>query len=416
MRFKGTFVVVAGLALGLAWAQPTHAQEQSEPPVPTEEQEQEPPAEEPSAAPDPTATEPSKMPFALYVAASYGRADLHEPINSTLVTSTRQRSDNFVNLLNNEMASLTVGWELPNKKGRFRAKWGVFSEGDYTVEMDGRAAQLQGGNINVTSNLDWWRVTIADGVLTTVRNPPTWLGDLNGNGSADASEIVYNGSDFVNQIDVADNLENRVQFIDGLYGRDWGGRRFSGSWLAGLRYANYEGNVRSGAWLDSTRPGEGYTDGSLLRLLNFRQEYTGFGPTGSMEAQFNLFDRGVQFYLKGQAALMISELSADSGDFFTFVSTQTAPMFTLAVETRLDTTRDKTTWQTMAEAGVRLNFKPGLSFEAAWQIQGFLDVVLLPDRLQIPNTPQQAEGGVSAIYTSQDLVFETVRFGMSFQF
>ena len=49
------------------------------------------------------------------------------------------------------------------------------------------------------------------------------------------------------QKNVSDNLQNRFQNWDLLYGRVWGTRKFEGRWFAGLRYMTYEGNLPDAA-------------------------------------------------------------------------------------------------------------------------------------------------------------------------
>jgi hypothetical protein len=421
MRLQGTNLIAACLLACLVWLTPAAAQEQSEPPTEPDPTAQA--ADEAPAEPDPTETESEKEKhFGLYVYAGVGTSDLKSPINSTMVTSASQRSDNYIDLDSNNYGRAAIGWQLDNKKGDFRLEWVGISEDSYTARFDGRAAQLPTNlglsNINVLNNLPWWLITIDGGQMSVVRNPPQWSlnQDANGNQAVDLDEVTYGDPNFVNVLTVPDNLQNRVHFADMLYGREWGGRRFSGRWWAGLRYSIYDGNIRAGAWLNSTRPGEGYTDGSLLRVLNFRQEYTGFGPVGAMEANFNFFEKRLQLYLKGQVAFQLGKLNADSGTFFTFVVTQTPPILTVPVATDISAERDKSTWQTNAEAGVRWNMKSGIQLDLAYQIQGFLDVVLLPSQIQIPDTPGQAAGGVSAVYNSSDLVYKTARFGVGFQF
>ena len=127
MRLQRTILILACMA----WLAPVMAQDQGETPASPDS---DPPAvEENSAEPDPAENEKKKRPFGLYVYASAGTADLKDPINSTIVTSSSQRSDNFVYLDENEFARASIGWKLPNKKGDFLLDWNLFSESDYTA-------------------------------------------------------------------------------------------------------------------------------------------------------------------------------------------------------------------------------------------------------------------------------------------
>jgi hypothetical protein len=70
----------------------------------------------------------------------------------------------------------------------------------------------------------------------------------------------------------------------------------------------------------------------------------------------------------------------------------------------------------MGEFGVRYKLTNGVTFEAAYNISGFLDVVLAPPQIQIPTSPIEAPQGTSAIYNTQDIVTDGATFGVSFQF
>ena len=117
--------------------------------------------------------------------------------------------------------------------------------------------------------------------------------------------------------------------------------------------------------------------------------------------------------LGGQVAFMVMNLEVDTGEFFTVIEVNN--LITPA-NARLQTTRDKDSWQTMGEAGLRIHLKNGLSFELAYNISGFLDVVLTPPEIQIPGSQQEAGQGTTAIYNTQDIVTDGGRAGLSFQF
>ena len=212
-------------------------------------------------------------------------------------------------------------------------------------------------------------------------------------------------------------MQNRVYNVDLLYGREWGGRRFSGRWWAGLRSFEYEGNLIAGAWLNTSQPGLGFTDGTTLRLLSFRNTASGWGPTGIMEADFNFFGRVLQLYIQGQAAFVLEEVTADSGPFFTFVtSLGSGGSFQQPLPAQLTVTRDKTVWQTSGEIGLRVNLKFGLTFDLAYNVTGYLDAIILPAEIQIPGSAGQFGQGTTAIWNTQDLVYEGWRAGVGFQF
>ena len=69
-----------------------------------------------------------------------------------------------------------------------------------------------------------------------------------------------------------------------------------------------------------------------------------------------------------------------------------------------------------AQLFVRWRLRSGVSFELAYNITGYLDVILLPTRIRIAATEPEAQQGTSAVYNTQDLVFDGWRGGASFQF
>jgi hypothetical protein len=68
------------------------------------------------------------------------------------------------------------------------------------------------------------------------------------------------------------------------------------------------------------------------------------------------------------------------------------------------------------DAGARFNLKMGLTLELAYFKSGFLDAVLTPTEVRIPQSAQELAQGSSAIYASQDLVLDGWRASVSFQF
>jgi hypothetical protein len=278
-------------------------------------------------------------------------------------------------------------------------------------------------------------VSIDNGALVAEKNPPRWdplLDDANGDGAVSRDEVRQGGPTdpfyVLNTRQVAPDLGNTAQHVDLVYGRQWGGRRFSGRWWGGLRYYNYEGNVIGGAWLNTALPGNGYTDGSTLRAINFYQEASGGGPTVAAEVDFNFFNKLMTIYAGAQAAFVLLELETDTGEFFTLVDPSNPLSGTDVsnpVEAQLTESRTKSTWQNNAELGLRFTLKSGLEFEVAYHIQGYLDTILMPSRIQIPETANQAQdcsndadtpACTTAIYQTQDLVLDGWRVGVGFQF
>jgi hypothetical protein len=360
--------------------------------------------------------------FGLYVLAAGGTATADD-LNSSLMTISTSTSENVLTMEDQIYSRVAFGWKLQNGKGDFRLVGDYYKEDGYSFTALGRQASLDpdlglGASTIPPFNALWWTSTIENGVLTAVRTPPQWDldSDVNDNGLIDRGEIFYIGADLTPAPKaVTNDLQNRITSWDALYGRTFGRRRYSARWWAGLRYFEYKGNVPAGAWLSFGEPGEGFTDGYNLTLMNLSQKTTSFGPTGSLEADFNFFDKKLVFYLRGQAAFMMSSLETDSGAFITQISSTDGSVIFNA-PANINSQVDKSTWQDAFEAGARINLKMGLGITLAYQIQGYLDTVLLPSSIQIPQNQQEIAQGTSALFNTQDLVLDGWYAGLSFQF
>ena len=67
-------------------------------------------------------------------------------------------------------------------------------------------------------------------------------------------------------------------------------------------------------------------------------------------------------------------------------------------------------WSNRAEAGARLYLRNGLHFEVAYSIAGYLDMVLMPDLLQVGITNENPQT------VSHDIIVDSLHFGAGFQF
>ena len=112
-------------------------------------------------------------------------------------------------------------------------------------------------------------------------------------------------------------------------------------------------------------------------------------------------------FLIGKAAFTFNSMEVDSGPFFQVAQSGSASVL---VGDRLHKTLDKSTWQNSIGAGARVNFKNGLVLEAGFSRNGFLDVLLTPDLLQIGGFNESPQT------TTQDFIFDTAHVMAAFQF
>ena len=404
------------------------------------------PDEEPATPDEPAVPEPRDedveggMPFSLYVGFAGGMGE-DDGITSTIFADELNAGISEVTIDDVLYGKGVIGWKLQQGKGDFRFIFQGYSEEEFEFRSVGASTRLPMGQ---TADLDsglvpWWFVEINGGDFTSTRLIPMW--DINadvmygdddgvpdfgpcvdiGDSMFRCGEITYDSGnpDRVVSGTGPDDLQNRINTYDFVYGREFGGRRFGSRWWGGLRYFEYEGQMIATAWLNtgqsvpggsSGAPGEHFTDGSFLPFLNITQTTTGFGPVGSWEADFNFYNRALPLYIRGEAAFTFNSMEMDSGTFFQVIDEGPSGLPAQILEDRLVKKLDKSSWQDRAEIGARLYMKNGLQFEIAYSIAGFLDFVLLPDLLQVGVTNEAPQT------VTHDFIFDTLHVGAGFQF
>jgi len=361
-----------------------------------------------------------KFRFGIYVEAAGGDMEL-TPLDASIDTTTFDISEGLFRIDSNGFGRAAIGWQLnPAEKGRFALVYNGYEEDGYAFEAQGMQARADGTLFLVTAPVVWWTVNADPSGTQSVRTVPSWnpADDANQNNLPDPDEVRYledPADRLVVQSPAPNNLQNRLQTYDGIYQREFGGRKTRAAWTAGIRYYIYEGNIPAGAWLNADAAGVGYTDGGVLRLITFNQEATGVGPTFSLELQQRFWRDRFQIYGNAHAAFVFANLEADSGRFFTLVRDTTSSLF-VPVPASLQRSTSKTTWQPGVEIGIRVQAVEGLFFYASWNLNSYQDVLLTPTSIIIPESAGQAPQGVDGVYNSQDLEYEGGAFGITYQF
>lgn len=363
-----------------------------------------------------------RYPFALYVEASAGLTEV-DSIATSIQTSVTRNSSGFLDVDESEFGRAAVGWRLPEDRGSFLVRFEGHKETSYefnTVGNDARAVTPTGTAILATAPVPWYRVNASNGSFRSERRPPLWDPDtedtVDPNGEPDAAEITRFGPSELNVSRAApQNLQNRLQFVDFIFQRDFGGRTISGRWTSGLRYSVYEGNVPAGMWLSVTESERlGFTDGGFQRLISFNQDATGVGPTGSLELQLHYFRDRLVLFGQGKFAFIIQSVETNSSAFTVLVSSGVSedpdPQPVTPFEATLNADRDKSAWQLTAELGVRVRLVEGLRLHLSYVKNSFQDVVLMPTRVFLETD------GVSANYKTQDYELDGWIAGVGFQF
>ncbi len=362
--------------------------------------------------------------FALYLETRGGSATV-DTIDNSLQSGFSSNSVNKLNFSGSQVGQFTAGWTLPRGRGQYLLTYTGIADGTLEIDATGtqNSYQKQGSQtqIAIGYQLPWWQITVRDGVLTTTKTPPVWnsiADDANENGAPDPNEIRYPTTTVNVSTTIPKSLGNKVQTWDLYYRREFGGVRIRSRWTAGLRYLTFDGAIITPAWLTgaSSTTGFGYSDGLQLDMMLMQQSTKGWGPVGSGEIQFNFFRQRLTLYALVQAAFLLETLDTDSGAF-TYLSRDPAVATGYFPGSgQIQSGLSKSTWNTTFEAGVRVRLLEGFNLMVDWNTTGYLDTMLVPTDLSIPDRASQVPLGTTARFVSRDFVVSSINLGLSFQF
>ena len=373
---------------------------------------------------DSTPVVKTKRPFPLFISVSAGSADADD-IDSSIRSTSVSHTTSILSIEGQSYGRAELGWKFQNDRGMAKVIWNGYNEEDFSMRGSGNQTLIDlvaSGEVTqptVVGGARWWTFDINDGVMTSVLNGPIWNAgqDANGDGAAQPDEITYDPMNAVTLTSATPtNLQNRLQTVDLVYGREFGTRRFGSHWFAGIRYYTLEGSIPATAWVlgGDAIAGVGFTDGAAINLLTFFNETTGIGPTASMSWDIKFFDEKFKIFFRGQSTLAFTRVDVESAPFVTFVVD--VNNFLEPVDGQLSSRRNKSTWSNELDLGIAFEFDNGIGLELAYGVTGMLDAYLLPTEIRIPVTEIESGQGTSAVYNTQDYVLTTIRAGLSFQF
>lgn len=389
-------------------------------------------AQEPTPEPTPPKPEPAAPPAAtpsgdgpwwggrnlLYLEVGYGSSSV-DPLDASVATDLSSLATNNFELTDTPFGRFVVGWTLPNERGRFSVAFEGIVEDGYKLESTGSLPATLGDSSASESELPWWQLTAEDGRVEGVRNPPYWsfTDDLDGDFKPDANEVRYLGADIVSSSRGPSDLGNKLQTIDLLYDRNFGGRRVWGHWSAGLRHFQYSGNIPSGLWLGGgdAPPGYHFSDGLVDPIVVFSQNTKGYGPTGSGGINYGFSRRRFVLFAEARFAFMVQDLETDTGEFLTYAFVNTTQTF-LTVPAHLHQANSKSTWHVQLDVGARLRILENTHLTLGYRVSNYMDSVLLPVSLIVPDNQQQATRPATAQFNTRDLRVDIFTLGLSYQF
>jgi hypothetical protein len=405
-------IVIAGFGVG------TQSARAEDPPPPTD-----------SAPAAPEEAPKKKDPFfgdhfAMYLETRGGPSSI-DTIDNSISSGVKSNSDSHLSFDGSKSGQFTAGWTLPRGRGQYLLTYTGISDGNFKLDATGTQQSYRPSGsqqpIAISFALPWWQVTVRDGQLTTTKTPPVWnsnIDDANGNGIPDPDEIRFPTTTINLAASVPKSLGNRIQTWDLYYRREYGGVKIRARWTAGLRYLKFDGALATPAWVasPSSTVGFGYTDGVQNDLIIMQQATSGWGPVGSGEVDFNFFRQRLTLYAMVQAAFLLETLDTDSGSF-TFLARDPAIVGAYFPGIgRIQDNVSKSTWNTTFEAGLRVKVLQGFDLILDWNTTGYLDTMLIPNTLSIPDNSSQIALGTTARFVSRDFVVSSINLGLSFQF
>ena len=381
-----------------------------------------------------TPAEEQKVPwwggrFALYLEAGAGGASTGD-VDASLETTSLQVAYSNFDPGDRTYGRVVVGWQLPLNRGSFQLRYTAYKEdGGWELAGQGAASFVTGSAVQPEAPLPWWNINMTEGHLLATRNPPVW-NNLDGDDDIDANEVIFPGVDQTTSVSAPETLQQRSRSYDLVYQRDFADKgptdRWTGRWSGGLRHFELEGAIPMAAWLSNSSgqtTGSGdpglFSEGALIRPLLLNQDTSGNGPAGMLELQFHFLRRRATAYAQGRTAFLLQQLDADTGLVYTMtrrtINEPTTDAF-YPTTLELDHEVDKTAWQVGVEVGLRFRFLPGFEGMIEYHTEAQQDVLLLPDRINIPNNIQEAPFGSNAIFTTKDVDHDGWSAGVSFQF
>jgi hypothetical protein len=120
---------------------------------------------------------------------------------------------------------------------------------------------------------------------------------------------------------------------------------------------------------------------------------------------------------EARTGFVLQNIQTDSGAVFTLVSDSSSGTFLTAPAGQLNdpTSTNKSSWQPSLEIGLAVKLVEGMQLYFSYLINSYQDVVILPSNITIPDSPNQAPEGVSAVYNTHDLQYEGGVFGFNYQ-
>jgi hypothetical protein len=228
------------------------------------------------------------------------------------------------------------------------------------------------------------------------------------------------------------NLGMETTLYDIAFWKDFAkGKRFSGSWNAGFRYAQHDQNVPIGYFITFENPVDILiTDNFAGDIFLVEEECKSYGPKGGGIIHFYLFNKRLILSAGADVSLTFGETEvpqqrlpiAISYDFeydpvndiwntiLIFPEDLGLAPYTIAEK------EDKSYWFTILDFNVKVRIFKELYAFVGYRFSDFRNVWLAPSFINPPTSKDQPPSGLFFSYTFEDISYETPYFGISVQF
>ncbi len=335
-----------------------------------------------------------KKPFPAYIEVSFpfllsdqGFMDSYE---TNITFRATGKSNGTTEIEELQYQTLSLGWKFP-RKGKIVVTYTDFKEESSDTVID-HSMQLLTGNLpDEYYDPDPFDDDYPDG------GPANYLLKLLGH-----------------------NLEVRTRLFDAVFTADFGkGKRFGGSWNAGVRLAKHEQQLPMGYWYSYIDPEFGFSYSLFDETpLLMRQESSFIGPKGGGEAHLFLFNKRLILSAGIDISLGIGNIK---------VPTQYLPRRTsyydeewnfILVDENFPYSekKSKNPFFSTFDANVKFRIFKELYAFVGYKISTFRDIYMSPTIIELPTARDVAPYGLFVSFSSEDLTYETPYFGVSYQF
>ena len=330
-----------------------------------------------------------KKPFPAYIEFSLSNQGFLDSYESNVTFKGTGSSAGITQINELQFQTISLGWEFP-RKGKIILTYTDFSENSSDTQID-------------------HKLLVGNKYLADEYYDPDPFDD---NYDSDPAHYLLKLRN--------DNLEMKTSFVDAAFMRSFGkGKRFGGSWNAGLRFAKHQQKFPMGYYYTYLNPlyGFSYTFFSSAPLL-LEEKSSFMGPKGGGEMHLFLFNKRV--ILSGGMDVSLTFGNAEVPRQYLPRVRSAYDEFGTIVYTNeyfpFSEKRSKNPFFTIVDFNAKFRIFKELYAFIGYKIADFRDVMLSPTLVELPTSKDVAPYGVFVSFSADDVIYQTPYFGVSYQF